>query len=355
MLLAGRIEKVISIMAKLYVFVFSEMHGVKKKYAALVDDFQSHGIDVEVNSYASKKFNIQRLMHFFRPLFMSWIEEKVIVRHTFFDPFLMFFLFFRWITGRKTFLEHHSDHVAELRNRGFFGVFASIIEKYSCNLIGSLIHGHICVSLAVLNSQKKIFSRSENFNVIENGVSFTPKDLRSNYKEKKEVGLKKIIFVASEFCHWHGLEKILYTYSQEKPLIQLVVVGKCAENIKNKYPMVIFEGRILDSKKLNNLVCGSDICIDSLNLSSLGLTISSSIKAKEYIALGKPILGEFVSDSEWEKYTFLYDDSFSFRKLAEWYANINLREIENASNVIYEKRLAPSTVAKRYNDVLNPK
>lgn len=107
----------------------------------------------------------------------------------------------------------------------------------------------------------------------------------------------QVVGVASQAL-WHGYDRFIEGMSTEKnsnitfhivgdgpTLNELKLLTKRLELTKN----VIFHGR-LDGYELNNLLLDMDCGIDSLGRHRVGITHNSSLKAKEYLAYGLPVV-----------------------------------------------------------------
>jgi hypothetical protein len=112
----------------------------------------------------------------------------------------------------------------------------------------------------------------------------------------------------------------------------------------------------LDRCNLMNLLRQATACVDSLSIKGIGLTVSSSLKSKEYIALGLPIIGACVSMEEWGRYTYtVCDDELDFQSIHQWCnrttQTYNVRKIE--AKFLLENKISWSAVSKKYRNFLH--
>lgn len=241
-------------------------------------------------------------------------------------------------------MEHHSDHISEFKLRGIAGHCLAFYEAINCRLFGFLIHGHICVSESVLAIQESYFTSNE-FVTIENGFSKKHTKSKVLSKHKKNKNKITLIMVAANFAPWHGLDRLnrlaqIDTFFRDN--FRVILVGNCTTQIL--YPDFITTGP-LDAEELNNLIEEADICVDSLQLSLIGLNYSSSLKGKQYISMGKPILSEFTVDGGYDNFTFFIDDNPYFgKRLWDWYHAIDSSKIKLVSNELYRKKISWNAV-----------
>lgn len=102
-----------------------------------------------------------------------------------------------------------------------------------------------------------------------------------------------LICVASH-APWHAYERLLAESQKFKRLnIYVHVVGNC-ENLRSQYPTelnenIIYHG-ILNAEQLHELYLNMDCGIDSLGRHRSKNRTNSSLKSKEYLAFGLPVI-----------------------------------------------------------------
>lgn len=330
-----------------YSFLFSEMLGVRIKLKQFEDACTEIFPTCKVCVIDFSRYNklIRLFLGFNRGWYLPWFsKDAIIIRHNFFDPSLIVCLLVRKLLGKKSFLEHHSDHISEFKLRGKAGRFLAFYEAFNCRLFSFLIHGHICVSESVLRIQKSYFTSNE-FVTIENGYSrkhFKTKVLSKDREDKNQITL---IMVAANFAPWHGIERLNRLAKMDsffRDHFRVVLVGNCTN--QTVHPNFLTTGP-LEAEELNKLIEEADVCVDSLHLSIIGLNHSSSLKGKQYIAMGKPILSEYTLDSEYDNFTFFIDDDPYFgKRLWDWYHAIDFSNIKLVSNELYRKKISWNAV-----------
>lgn len=311
------------------------MVGVRNKLL----DMSTNSGDINFIIYDFSFFPkiIARFLGFWKGLFISPFTEKIIIRHTFVDVSLVILLIFRFILRNETYLEHHSDHLKEFKLRGRFGYLMSLREYLLLQLIQPLITGNIFLSKSIQKSLSSIAHKKPVF--MENGVNW--KLIKSYRRVRvKRTSLEKIklIFVAGKFAPWHGLSSILEAIDLDRGFFtenfELTVIGEIPYDIQLE---CVKHHEQLSKPELFQLLQSADIAIDSLELSRLGLTTSSSLKAKEYIAFGLPIICEYPSRCDYIEYSNKFDGSF--QTIKNWFESIDFDELDRTSRSIAEQHL----------------
>lgn len=125
-----------------------------------------------------------------------------------------------------------------------------------------------------------------------------------------------------------------YQSSKSQRQIQFQLVGdgpvlKEYEQLVKKYQLedkVTFHGRIAFSD-LNRFYQTADIGIDSLARHRSGVFYNSSLKGKEYLAKGLPIISGVKTELDSENLSFYYkipndDTPLDIEKVIEWYDSL---------------------------------
>lgn len=170
-------------------------------------------------------------------------------------------------------------------------------------------------------------------------------------------------------CFYHGYDRVIeglnnyYQSSKSQRQIQFQLVGdgpvlKEYEQLVKKYQLedkVTFHGRIAFSD-LDRFYQTADIGIDSLAPHRSGVFYNSSLKGKEYLAKGLPIISGVKTELDSENLSFYYkipndDTPLDIEKVVEWYdslrKNMSKKELTNfiykygKSNYTFEKTFQP--------------
>lgn len=159
------------------------------------------------------------------------------------------------------------------------------------------------------------------------------------------------LLTVSTMCPWHGYDRLikgLSTYYKEdrtvKVYIDMVGDGTCCKEWKelaqklNVGKYVIFHGK-MGGAELENMFERCQIAVSSLGLSRLGLSSSSVLKNREYVASGIPIVyaNEDQGLRQIDKYCFkVSDDEKEIDMLAVVRFTESLHNYEQIANSMRE-------------------
>ena len=190
-----------------------------------------------------------------------------------------------------------------------------------------------------------ILSMSSNANIfgvknikISNAISSRKKIYLNRDRDRDRDG-KNVRFVsAANISSWHGYDRIIKSIAQSnkevKSRVSIDLIGDGKElndlikmsinlGVEN---IVHFHGA-KDSDYIFKMYQKSDIGIDSLARHRSGNLVNDSIKSKEYIAYGLPIIMSH-SDLSLDGFKFVYkvpsvDTEFDFKSILNWYDNLS--------------------------------
>jgi glycosyltransferase involved in cell wall biosynthesis len=230
---------------------------------------------------------------FMRFFFWNWLKEHkssfdfLLLRYAYIDPFAP--LFAPLFPHRATI--HHSKEIEEARLRGFWGRLGAQGES----LWGKMVIGQ---GQAVIGLTQEIldyeFARAGK--VMPGYVSVMGVDLEEiPLAEDRREGIIKILFIASIFSPWHGLDLILDSFREGGPQFQLHLAGEVPasllERIKALDPdakRIIVHGR-MTRKDIFTLTAQCDLGLSSFALERINLHEGSTLKVSEYLAQGVPV------------------------------------------------------------------
>ncbi len=253
--------------------------------------------------------------------------------------------------GYKLFSEHHTDEISELYSIGrLLDSMRAYLEKKYAGVFLSNVRGIIGVTneitvLELTRTGKKISSKT-----IANGI-----DLDGI----KKVGFKSfdgvhlsLVFVASQFFSWHGLEKflkILFEYKGDVH-ISLKLIGQLSSsqrelinNAKKDNLEITASGKI-PGENLDGHLVNANLAISSLALSKKGMQEACPLKSREYIARGIPFFYAY-KDTD-----LTGDESFAKRFSEE---NISVEGILEFAEYISSNRERVERDMKKYVDIIS--
>ena len=335
------------------IFSKGNMDGVKNKIKQFSSEFNDNDVDVfvlnrEVDGVVNgiiyvnyEKFISGYLGRFLRfYLIFKCIDfqryDFAIIRY----PLVDFSWFFLIKSMPKIYFEHHTMEVQELnsvRLNYLFKIGQVLLEKYFAPYFLKGCKGHISVTGQILNYQKKRFGLNKEYYIFSNGFN---EDLYSEWRRESVLAIDeavfKLVFIASEFKVWHGLDRLInaaasYDGSQE---IEINLIGKlnesdltCIEDFNHQKICFKVHGK-LNFDQCLNVISGCNLGIDSLALDRLGFTLSSTLKSKEYVALGKPFIS-VTPDQDMVDYEgkiwfrpVIHQEGFELSSVIKWYETI---------------------------------
>jgi glycosyltransferase involved in cell wall biosynthesis len=333
-------------------FIFGPMIGVRHKLsqmqAAAATAFPE--LQFVLHDFSRMNLVVARTAGFFKGFFIPWFRcEVLIVRHNFFDPSLLVALAVRKSRGYVTILEHHSDQVVEFQQRGLAGRVLAQWERYCCRRFGRLISSHICVSESVARLQRNYFVRPSIY-IMENGfnLSLIREDGETSFPRIVAKERLLLVMCAARFASWHGLDKLISAVKLDPQFALYFDVLLIGEIDPREFPRGFMRMGVLTPSEVDMYIRSADICVDSLNLSSLGLTESSSLKGKQYIAHGKPVLAECSVHAFYDPFTFFLDAAPGFsERLLNWYRAIDFDKLHSVSEVLYHSEICWEAVLSK--------
>jgi glycosyltransferase involved in cell wall biosynthesis len=98
---------------------------------------------------------------------------------------------------------------------------------------------------------------------------------------------RSVLFVGTPGQSWHGIDRVLML-AQAMPQVTFHVAGYSDGHV---YPNVIYHG-LLDATSLGILYSRCSVGLGSLAMERVDMSYSSSLKVREYLACGLPVLLE---------------------------------------------------------------
>lgn len=191
------------------------------------------------------------------------------LRQTYWFPGLL-----KLIKGFITIHELNTIDTLEVKTKS---LLTRILMRLGRRRLNRNLQYFIGVSNEILLSQKPF---KQTGIVISNGI-----DLKSNDILKIGSSRPQLIFVGSENCPWHGVDKIKFLASQ-CPEFDFNIVGY---NVNWPYDNIICHGK-LNLKDVVNLYSKMTVGIGSLAMHRIGLHEASPLKVREYIKYRLPVI-----------------------------------------------------------------
>lgn len=233
-----------------------------------------------------------KIEYYFRLRKNCQLVDILLLRYSVYDPFqLLFAIFFR----KKLYFVHHTKEIDEIKLKGgLSGRIRLNFEFFLSKLTLSYASGIIAVTDEILKyQQKKINEQSKkiDFFVYPNGILMDFEILKSFVKYERISENINILFVASHFSVWHGLELLINNISESKLKFNLHIVGtvdKCLlEKISNDN-RIILHG-ILNISEYLHIACNCSVGLSSFSLEKINMHSACTLKTREYLSLGIPV------------------------------------------------------------------
>jgi glycosyltransferase involved in cell wall biosynthesis len=298
---------------------YDNVYGVEKKLKHQAIAAKKKGIDIDfiiLNFYINEtKDNIKFVkLTTHRNKFISTFQKKflrfslienslnldnydyLIIRYPGID-----FSAFRFVKkfGYKTITEHHTDEVSEAKSAN--NNIRYFLEKYLSPFFLRKIKAFIAVTQEIEEVELKKIKQKKNSIVISNGIDV--ENIKFTKFQKFNGKEINILFIASYFSPWHGLDlflKSLETYNGDIKL-RVFIIGNVSANDKKtvkqfeKYENVkiYLEGR-KDGEELDNFFQKSNIALSSLALFRKSMKEACALKTREYLARGIPFVYGYI-------------------------------------------------------------
>lgn len=371
------------------IFSKGNMAGVDKKLIDEAESMHKKGIDFyvlnrEKNIYSNyiNYINVDNLISNkpFPELYLRAFKYNVIDSLINLEKYDLFIIRYSLIDfsafsfakkyKSKIITEHHTKELDEIKVSTIKEPFKTIqylIEKFGSKYFFKNIFGVIGVSSDIVNTLKL---RINNMNLksytFSNGISL------KNYSSRKIPEFNNefnLIFVASIFNKWHGLDRLLKSCSSynSKTKINIHIVGTVKEDKEFKIKdfqtdkcQIILHGK-KTQKELNELYQVMHMACDSLAMYRLNMKESSTLKSKECILHNLPFLFSTPDPDLYSIKDYLYDcsnieDIFDLSKVVEHYIKIDKEKmIDDFKNCLNHNLNWDIKVNQLYQWIVNNK
>ena len=235
----------------------------------------------------------------------------------------------------KIIFEHHTKEIAELKTRTLNPVlkWSQICNDYLLpRFMAKKLAGVCGVTQDILTYQQQRYCHNGLVYVVfPNGLD--PSTARLSVPSAG--GCTRFTFVASNFSDWHGFDRLLSSirryHAADRICVNIVGNTEMLKNDKTER----FQGNIeviyhdlLAKSELAALLAKTDIAIDSLGLHRLGFQDSSTLKSRDYLLAGVPMLRACPDSSLISTSPFTYmaandDSDIDFSAVLVWYRDLD--------------------------------
>ncbi len=223
-------------------------------------------------------------------------------------------------------VEINSDDVAERKLKNDLN---SKYILFTRNLFFKKAAGFVFVTNE-LSKSKNFTKYKKPYTVIANGIDTDY--FNNSIREVSNKPKIRFVFIGSPNQPWHGLDKIL-ELAKKLPDYTFNIIGQDNKLLNKKLNNVVFHG-YLPLYKAKEVIQNSDIGISSLSIHIKNMNEACSLKTRQYIAQGLPIIVG-------------YDDTDFIGKDLNFVLNIG--NYENNVNDNIDKIIEFSNKAKNIN------
>lgn len=224
--------------------------------------------------------------------FWIWrVSEKydaILTRYSVHDLFLLIFLVLR---KNKVFTVHHTIEIYELQtDKSIIGHIRVFLEKIMGKISITLNDGIVGVTKEIVDHEKlRAFKKNKKCYVYPNGILVKEGKIFDNKKNDNKVN---ILFVASEFVDWHGLDLLLEDIKKSTSDFNLHLIGnliyKQDKLIADNDNRIILHG-LQNIDYIKKIAENCDVALASFGLYRKGVKEGSTLKVREYFNYGLPV------------------------------------------------------------------
>ncbi len=276
-----------------FAFVFGGQCGIINQINSLKNAARVNALPISFNvCVVQSKLDILSLLfklfaYHVRIIALSFFRTThLLVRYNPRDPFLIFTCA---LLRRRVHLVFHTYAEKEV---GSLWVISFFVKTY-LNL-ALRMSGRIVAVTSEIGSFYKL--RNADFVLMPNSIDYTSNDPQSTVNVEvafaSPANLSSnihLLFVASRFAAWQGLDLILQSISSSSVDFTLSVVGNPLGEIIDD-SRVIYHGD-LDHSVLNSLYARSTLGLSCFALYRKGMKEACPLKVREYLANGLPVYG----------------------------------------------------------------
>jgi glycosyltransferase involved in cell wall biosynthesis len=213
--------------------------------------------------------------------------DVILLRHNVHDPFQARFI----KRSRNVLTVHHAIEDAEFRALGgrIAGIKVSLERRFGSRSIANA-SGLIGLTDEILKheqSRHRATGRHRLHTVYPNGRLMSA-DVPPDERDE----IPTLAFVASEFSPWQGLEDLLEALERHESPLRVDVIGGLSDEQRDRcarVPGVVAHG-MLGGDDLDQVMRRAWVGLAPLRADSQGLTQTCSLKVRDYLAAGVPVV-----------------------------------------------------------------
>lgn len=232
--------------------------------------------------------------------YLHWLQsverdyDAILLRYNTCDPFQAGFV---RSTKRPVFTVHHTLEIPEIRNshRGYSRIAHAGLEKLTEKFTLNATHGTIAVTGEILQYEgtRNHCSGSKPGYIYPNGIYYGH-DGGSSLEDKRGK-IPELLFVASHFAPWHGLDRLLASLPGSDAPFILHLVGTLSakdQAVASTDPRIRLHGQLNDAP-LQALSRQCWLGLSSFALDRNGMQQACTLKVREYLLNGLPVYANY--------------------------------------------------------------
>ncbi|WP_439256812.1 hypothetical protein [Lonepinella sp. BR2271] len=217
----------------------------------------------------------------------SYKYDLLLVRHSFVDPFQSLFL---KQVKVPVYLVHHTLEVPEIKlmSKGLKSILKTNMESFFGKISINNAQGVIAVTNEIFEYENnRVGQKFKNKIIYPNGISYNDVNLVDNRADS----VPELLFVASYFNPWHGLDLLLNDLKNTSEKFILHIVGNLSQAdklIAQQDSRIVLHGH-LPSSEIQRLVSQCWIGLSSFALFRQDMQEACTLKVREYLKNGLPV------------------------------------------------------------------
>lgn len=214
--------------------------------------------------------------------------DVVLFRYPFADPFQLLV----HLGNSNICTVHHTKEIEELAvQETLSGKLKVFLEKYMGAWLLKKSKGIVAVTPEIGQYENHRIGKKLPVFFYPNGICVD----KINIANDNRPSILQLVFVATVFREWHGLDRLLNSLLDNKDNFVLHIVGNVGDISglkKSKDSRVVLHG-FVSEEKLAELLSSADVGISSLGMDRNMLNEACPLKTREYFASGIAVYGNY--------------------------------------------------------------
>lgn len=321
--------------------IFMPQQDVPERYKEIIEFFQIEN-SIKIKTWIE-----------IRRKYYEWLGSKkdsidiYVLRYLMYDPCQYFFI---KNNDKKVYLVHHTLEIPELRLNGIKGYTQSILEKYWGDKSIKSSAGIVGVTNEIVSYERLRSKCDTKLGIVyPNGISMSNLDIQ----DFREGNIPEILFVASYFYDWHGLDILIEEMKRSDLNVTIHIVGKVRDSnlvdLKKDKRFVIHSS--LTYSQIEAISARCWIALGSFALFRAKIKEGSTLKVREYLNNGLPVYSGH-KDIFPEDFNFYKYDHLNIKNMvifANEMRNVNKMEVRKQA----EKYISKKIILKQFYNQIN--